>query len=183
MERDSVGRKPPFNTTPHASGGSSTDMKEYPPLDPGPGFWAALPSVVWFALGRGWVATRRPPRLHGGGHPGHRAQPPRLVAHVRLVERRRMRQRKTAEGVDVTRRRRGRTVWCVEREIEEEPIVLSTQREPIASEPRIEPSLLVFLDVILDEAAPLCGFQSVGTYAACIAQVFYPFALHWTRQR
>jgi len=22
----------------------------------------------------------------------------------------------------------------------------------------------------------------MGTYAACIAQVFYPFALHWTRQ-
>src|ERR1700733_12642876 len=40
---------------------------------------------------------------------------------------------------------------------------------------------LTFLDLILNEAArPSCAFQRVETYAACIAQVFYRFALHRT---
>src|SRR5216684_5996521 len=43
--------------------------------------------------------------------------------------------------------------------------------------------LLTFLGLILNEAAPPSAvFRGWEPNAACIAQVFYPFALHWTRQ-
>ena len=112
------------------------------------------------------VEQRTRPLLHLRRHARDGPEPARLVAGVRLVERRRSWQRCAAEPGEIARGRRRRAMRCVEREIEEERAVLGAR-------PRDEPARVseVHGRAVVGPGEPVVDEPSVDVQAIAVLVV------------